>query len=168
MVDRANNNKLNKTINNIIKEVENNIKVVKMGADYHREVAENVNHYIDSVDIRSFDKSAMGIIGPLIPYGLQVASVQNVAWTMAVETETISLFDYDMAYDLTQLYDLQNRGVISTTNKIMDLLTNPALFDINQNAEIVNVFQFAMQELASQEFFLIEKYEEFLEKYKKE
>lgn len=73
-----------------------------------------------------------------------------------------------MAYDMTKLYDLQNRGVISTTNKIMDLLTNPALFDINQNAEVVKVFQFAMRELSSQERYLIEEYEEFLEKYKKE
>ena len=166
MADRAENKKMEVTINNIISEVENNIKAVEAVVGYHKKVSSNLSSFIDTVEFNSIDKNAMEIIAGFIPNGLQVARMQNTAWNMAIETETISLFKYEMAYDMTELYDLQTRGVESTTTKIMDYLTNPSLFDIEQNTEVTMVFHFAMNELSNQEGFLIEEYKRFMNKYK--
>jgi hypothetical protein len=56
---------------------------------------------------------------------------------MVIETEATTLIDYAMAYDLNYLYDLQNRGVKSTTGKIMVLLTEPIYFDPDKSIEFV-------------------------------
>jgi hypothetical protein len=165
MVNNSERKKMKVAINNIVAEVNKNLEEVKSVNEYHTGMAKGLTTMIDSVDISKEPKSAMMIISPFMTYGLQVASIQNTAWDMATETEAVSSFDYDMAYDMTRLYDLQQRGVLSTTAKIMDFLTDPSLFRKEDNMEVVMVFTFAMKELASQEYYLIEKYGEFLEKY---
>ena len=167
MADRIDNKKKEVAINNIITEVEKNLEEVKSVSHYHDKMGKGLSKYVDSVDFVQVENSAMMIIAPFMDYGLQVASIQNTAWDMATETEAVSSFDYEMAYDMTRLYDLQQRGVLSTTSKIMDFLTDPSLFREEESEEVVMVFTFAMRELASQEKYLEEKYQEFLEKYRR-
>ena len=165
MADRMDNKKKEVAINNIITEIEKNLEEVKSVSHYHEKMGKGLSMYIDSIDFDHVEENAMTIISPFMKYGLQVASIQETAWDMATETESVSSFEYEMAYDMTRLYDLQQRGVLSTTSKIMDFLTDPSLFRKEEREEVVMVFTFAMRELASQEKYLEEKYQEFLEKY---
>ena len=168
MADHKQNTRKDAAINNIITEVSKNQEEVKSVYEYHFTVSERISGFIDSVDFRNESKNALEIISPFIRnYGLQIAQLQNTAWNMATDTEVVSLFDYEMAYDMTYLYDLQTRGVESTTEKIMNFLTESSLFRTEDNEEIVKVITYAMNELARQEQFLVEKYGEFLEKYQK-
>jgi hypothetical protein len=156
--------KKKQSIQNILTEIEDNLDEVNRVWEYHKSLSEKLGLHLDTLDFDSNNESAVEILGPYIPRGLQNAEVLSTAWTIALQSNIVSEFDYELAYDLASIYRLQSDGTVSTTKRIMDYLINPSLFDDEKNEEVIKVLHFGFSELYRQEQFLAEKYGEILTK----
>ncbi|MEQ8934382.1 MAG: hypothetical protein RIE56_01150 [Amphiplicatus sp.] len=124
--------------------------------DYHREIGQALSAVAGGLDpdeartpmeiFSNLDMLQRSVIISRLP--------QNVAWQIAKDRGVTARFDYETAKALALVYN-QQENVVSTYDKLSDLLIRPEMFAARDQTSTLAPLGAAFSELAARELALI-------------
>lgn len=150
-------NKKEEVLQNIKKEIQENVKSLENSRDYHKEMSERIIGFINADTARQFleGKNGAGVIVKLLDKGISPSLLQKSAWRSAEITGIASTFDFETIYQLSSLYDLQESGVSNTWKMLAVQFTDLSSYKESETFSVVNIFAMGFRELYTQENYLI-------------
>ncbi len=157
-------NKLkNIAVKNVEKELQNNLRIVKLWLPYHKKVLNNLQLEISHKTQKLENNSDKLInLGALMPAGLIQSLIDDTSWETLKSSPVISTLDYTTLLTLSKIYDFQNMGVQKTINTILKELTSREILRKELAEESLVLLYNDFSELIAQEVALIQSYEQVL------
>ncbi len=153
-----------KALKNIISEIRSNKEDIESKLDYHLQISENIKLYLsnDSLWATLDHTSGIGAVSTIMTRGIANPNLQSGAWNSAVLSGVVNSFEYDVLYELSNLYQVQENGPNSTWKIMAGFFSESSSFDPANARQVTMKFQLAFRELYSQERSLLKDYEKAL------
>jgi len=149
----------------IITELKDNRTALEKVIGYHRETAQKFAVFVGELEAGNVDdRPFIEFFGTVATRGIQRPDVRRTAWNLNSGRGAIAEFDYETAYQLAGVYDLQGDGVDYTWRIIAEKLTSREALDPASAKVMAQAMVFAFSELTSQERSLIFVIDQALEK----
>lgn len=155
----------NRSLSLIVQELEHNRNSLENLAPYHQRFADKLDALIQSDSFpEAFARmNGMEILrSGIMTSGLGKPDVQSTAWNAAQLSNAINLFDDQTLYTLSSIYELQEEGVDIVWKEVGRYILSAEMLDPQRKEIALKLLSIYINELASQELFLKEKYEDGL------
>ncbi|WP_109301360.1 hypothetical protein [Aquimarina sp. AU474] len=151
---------IDKVLKNIVSEIQSNKVELEEKLDYHLQTSQKIGAYLANDSLWSTLKYSSGVeaVGQLMPKGIYNPNLQSGAWNSAVLSGVVNSFDYDILYELSNLYQVQEDGPNSTWKIIAGFYSESEAFDPAKARQLALKFQLAFGELYKQEKSLLNSY----------
>ena len=106
--------------------------------------------------------SGIEAVSTIMTRGIANPNLQSGAWNSAVLSGVVNSFEYDVLYELSNLYQIQENGPNSTWKIMAGFFSESSSFDPSNARQVTLKFQLAFRELYSQERSLLKDYERTL------
>jgi len=150
-------------LDNIRAEIASNAASLRRIVPYHQQMLARLDLLLaDSASVLR-SQGVIGTISRIAPEGLQPPTLGSTAWGIATTTDAISRIDYAQVYVLSRLYQIQHMGVETTVPRLGELLLSRETFQTEQDPlPSLRLLQLILNELVTQEQFLLQRYTEVL------
>ncbi|MBA2571556.1 MAG: hypothetical protein H0V06_00820 [Gemmatimonadetes bacterium] len=150
-------------LDNIRAEIASNAASLRRIVPYHQQMLARLDLLLaDSASVLR-SQGVIGTISRIAPEGLQPPTLGSTAWGIATTTDAISRIDYAQVYVLSRLYQIQHMGVETTVPRLSELLLARETFQTEQDPlPSLRLLQLILNELVTQEQFLLQRYTEVL------
>ena len=160
-------------LNNIIKEIENNKRLIEEVTGYHEKVFTTFEEYNSNDSLWSTLPNMPGITAfmPIMDQGIKPAILQSGAWKSAELSGVVNSIDYETLYVLSNLYSVQELGTQTTWKSLASIFMEPGSHSNDMRRQIAVTMQLGFRELYYQEQGLVGQYDaalQHLEKYRLE
>ncbi len=149
----------------VIAEIEQNISQLEQVVGYHDEVVERIDARLAEIELS--DTVQMGTIfeemATIMPRGINAPGLSRFAWDHAQQHGRLDTLTYEAVAETARVYALQDNGVDSTWRQIVALLfAGPEVMVEKDLRPSLNFTRIGFSELAGQERYLIQQYENLL------
>jgi hypothetical protein len=149
----------------VIAEIEQNITQLEQVVGYHDEVVERIDARL--AEIALSDTVQMGTIfeetATIMPRGINAPGLSRFAWDHAQQHGRLDTLPHEAVAETARVYALQANGVDSTWRQIVGLLfAGPEVMVEKDLRPSLNFTRIGSSELAGQERYLIQQYENLL------
>ena len=153
-----------KALKNIISEIRSNKEDIESKLDYHLQTSEKIRLYMSNDSLWTSLNPSSGIeaVSTIMTRGIANPNLQSGAWNSAVLSGVVNSFEYDVLYELSNLYQIQENGPNSTWKIMAGFFSESSSFDPANARQVTMKFQLAFRELYSQERSLLKDYEKAL------
>lgn len=150
-------------LDNIRAEITSNAASLRRAVPYHQQMLARLDLLLtDSASVLR-SQGVIGTLSRIAPEGLQPPTLGSTAWGIATTTDAISRIDYAQVYALSRLYQIQRMGVETTVPRLSELLLSRETFQTGQDpVPSLRLLQLILNELVTQEQFLLQHYTEVL------
>jgi hypothetical protein len=161
--DQAEDRRLARTaLANFRREIAANLATLEAVQPRHERIA----RALSTADAAAYPSlSAFGVIERVLPEGgIDVRPLRDAAWETASATGALRLVEYETAAALSEAYLVQRQVIGMTIGRLSDRFFDPRSFSPESRAEMLPMFGMLLNELASQEAYLMEIYRNTLER----
>lgn len=150
-------------LRNIHAEISSNAEALRRSVPYHKGMLSRLDLLLaDSAEVLRRE-GMFGTLGRIASDGLQPPTLSSTAWEMATMTDAVARTDYSRLYSISRLYQLQRMGVEGTLPRLSALIFSTDTFRAEQDPlPSLRLLQLILNELLTQEQYLLERYEEAL------
>jgi hypothetical protein len=150
-------------LRNIHAEITTNAASLRRSVPYHRDMVKRLDALLADSAAVLRREGMVGTLGRIAPEGLQPPTLSSTAWEMATMTDAVARTDYSRLYAISRLYQLQRMGVEGTLPRLSELIFSPDAFRTEQDPlPSLRLLQLILNELLTQEEYLLERYGEVL------
>ncbi len=151
-------------LENVEKEIINNLATVKEWLPYHTKVLKNIQNALkDPATQKTMLKNGEIYYWEMMPRGFVQSLIYNTAWEIMKDVNTQSNLDFEIMLKLSNLYKLQEEGVQATIHTILNHMNSREALKTANLPETLLLLRNGFRELVSQEEFLIHTYQNTLE-----
>lgn len=153
-----------KALSNLKQEMKANLSVIEKWQKYHSQVYTNIDKVLKSAEINEaeFVKDEAVHFYSVMPNGVVQELIDDSAWQAFRNSGYFSNLDFEDTITISRVYNLQNSGVMNTLQIIFDRFSSAEFLERAKLRRNLIILRSAFQELASQEVYLIEKYNQAL------
>ena len=163
---RASNKEEEKTVlvmHSIRKELEANHQIIETWHKNHTAILQNIQEYRNRPqDYDGLIKGNQLQIQYLFNEEFIPNVVRSTAWETAKTTGLVQNFDLSLTNKLSDVYDLQRLGAMSTLQKLTNLITERETHLREHVPSTLVLLEFSMHELVGQENLLLTSYKDAL------
>lgn len=166
---RKEEKKTRQVLVSIREELQTNMEIIEAWQKIHQEALKNIEYhrsqpsFHDSLVQRNQFRFDLLFKGTLIP-----STVRSNAWEIAKNTGLIQNFDLALANMLSDIYDMQRIGVITTADKLIALIYERQTHQQENVPQTLVIFEITMKELVGQETYLLKTYGDILKQLERE
>ena len=154
----------NKAMESIRLEIENNIESLEHVIPYHIEVGNSIEGLIEKENIQDSlgDYTGFELFFQHSKNGFKEPRIQANAWAAAQMSGALALFDNDLIYELSIVYELQQEGVETGWKKTVEIFSETESFDPEKSYIMLCKYHRSMVNLAGMEKYLLKRKKEML------
>lgn len=149
-------------LENIKKEMNDNLAITKYYVDYHNEIEKNIDKILanDTLINRCISNDEFNFY-EVAPNGIIQKTQKNIAWEVAMEEKITNRINFELSQTLFEVYH-QQEFINITINKLVDLVSSRKFHRREMIVESLKILQIQVHNLLGMEINLKKKIDKAL------
>ncbi|MFA8437129.1 MAG: hypothetical protein ACEPOZ_21690 [Marinifilaceae bacterium] len=150
-------------------ELELNLEALEEWSVRHKKIEQRIREVVANDSLRKLAFTENGIRTEVL-FGTQVyqSLPSSSSWDMASKGNYVSHWPVTTLFAISELYKIQETGVMETMNRMIEVLFSPGLVDETKARINTRFFQGQFEQIYNQEIYLIRRYKETIALVEKE
>lgn len=149
-------------------ELKSNLETLNQWLPYHKKIVKNLTHSYNNLSLNQNDELSIeeqyDLITSLMPQGVVQTALVNSSWEAIKQSNLSSTIDLDIVFSLSKLFKLQSLGIEKTLQRTLTTLTSHGSSKKGNLKTTIFLLKRDLNELVSQEFYMIEVYKALIKK----